>query len=121
MEKYHSMNLPDEVPNASQLLEQSAQPVTIFTLSWCSFCHAAKQLLHDIKVPYAVIELDTGIYKAPDVHNRLRQDLRRLTGSNTLPQLFVGSTAVGGYTDTQAALRNGTLKTLLADHQIQLP
>lgn len=115
------MNLHNEVPGAGQLLEESAQPVTLFTLSWCSFCHAAKKLLKDLNIPHTVIELDTGIYKSPDVHNRLRQDLRQLSGSNTLPQLFVGKTAVGGYTDTQAALRNGTLKTLLAEHQISLP
>ncbi|MBU2097916.1 MAG: glutaredoxin [Gammaproteobacteria bacterium] len=115
------MNQHHEVPGASELLAQSATPVTVFTLSWCSFCHAVKQLLRDIDVPHTVIELDTGIYRAPEVHNRLRQELRQLSGSNTLPQVFIGSIAVGGYTDTQAALRNGKLKTLLAEHQISLP
>lgn len=121
METYQSMNSHTEVPGARELLAQSDHPVVLFTLSWCSFCHAARHLLRDLKVPHTVIELDTGIYKAADVHNRLRQDLRQLTGSNTLPQLFVGNSAVGGYTDTQAALRNGKLKTLLAEHQISLP
>lgn len=114
------MNLHNNTPLATQLLQQSAQPVTVFTLSWCSFCHAAKQLLRDLGIPFEVIELDSGAYKSPDVHNRLRQELRQLTGSNTLPQVFVGDTPVGGYTDTQAALRNGSLKTLLARHQIVL-
>jgi glutaredoxin 3 len=113
--------MQNQVPNALQLVQQSDQPVTVFTLSWCSFCHAAKHLLRDLKIPHAVVELDTGIYKAPDVHNRLRQDLRQIAGSHTLPQIFVGNTVVGGYTDLQAALRNGKLKTLLAEHRVSLP
>ena len=111
----------DNVPSIRQLQAQSENAVTLFTLSWCSFCHAARHLLRELHVPHTVIELDTGIYRAAEVHNRLRQELRQLTGSNTLPQLFIGDTAVGGYTDTQAALRNGKLKTLLSAHQIRIP
>ncbi|MDP2126988.1 MAG: glutaredoxin [Pseudohongiella sp.] len=110
-----------DVPDARQLLQQADQPVVIFTLSWCSFCHAARRLLESLKIPYTVVELDTGIYKAAEIHNRLRQDLRQMSGSNTLPQLFIGNIPVGGFTDTQAALRNGKLKTLLAEHNISLP
>lgn len=106
---------------ASRLLQQSGEVITVFTLSWCAYCHAVKKLLSDLKVPYSVIELDTGDYRPAERHNRLRHELRLMTGSQTLPQVFVGDTPVGGYTDTQAALRSGRLKTLLAQHQIQLP
>lgn len=109
------------IPDARTLLGQSPTPVTVFTLSWCSFCHAAKKLLKDLNIPFTVIELDSGDYRPPAVHNRLRQDLFEMTGSQTLPQVFVGDTAVGGYTDTQSALRSGHLKTLLAAHKIDLP
>lgn len=114
------MDLSQETPGVEQLLQQSASQVTLFTLSWCSFCHAAKQLLHNLDIPFTLVELDTGGYRAADTHNRLRNELRQITGSNTLPQLFVGETPVGGYTDTQAALRNGSLKTLLAEHGITI-
>lgn len=114
------MDNPNNIPGITQLRQQSASPVIIFTLSWCSFCHAAKRLLRDLDVPFTEIELDSGDYRAPDVHNRLRNELRQLTGSHTLPQLIIGDTPVGGYTDTQAALRNGSLKTLLAEHQINI-
>lgn len=110
-----------EIPDARHLIAQSQTPVTVFTLSWCSFCHSAKKLLKDLNVPFTVIELDSGDYRPAAVHNRLRQDLFDMTGSQTLPQVFVGDVAVGGYTDTQAALRSGRLKTLLAAHQVNLP
>lgn len=110
-----------EIPDVRHLIAQSQTPVTVFTLSWCSFCHSAKKLLKDLNVPFTVIELDSGDYRPAAVHNRLRQDLFDMTGSQTLPQVFVGDVAVGGYTDTQSALRSGRLKTLLAAHQVNLP
>ena len=108
-------------PDASTLLAQSPTPVTVFTLSWCSYCHAVKQLLKDLNIPFTVIELDTGEYRSAAIHNHLRQTLFTMTGSQTLPQVFVGETPVGGYTDTRAALANGRLKSLLADHGVSLP
>lgn len=113
--------MTQDIPDARTLLAQSPTPVTVFTLSWCSFCHAAKKLLKDLDIPFTVIELDTGDYRPAGVHNRLRQDLFDITGSQTLPQVFVGDTPVGGYTDTQSALRNGHLKSLLAAQGISLP
>jgi glutaredoxin 3 len=113
--------MTQNIVDARTLLAQSPTPVTVFTLSWCSYCHAAKRLLRDLNVPFTVIELDTGDFRPAAIHNRLRQDLYDMTGSQTLPQVFIGEIAVGGYTETQAALRSGQLKTLLAAHQIKLP
>jgi len=112
--------MTQNIVDARTLLAQSPAPVTVFTLSWCSFCHAVKKLLRDLDVPFSVIELDTGDFRPATIHNRLRQDLFEMTGSQTLPQVFVGDIGVGGYTETQAALRSGQLKSLLATHQIHI-
>jgi glutaredoxin 3 len=102
-------------------LASSKQPVTLYTLSWCSYCHAAKQLLKQLNIPFHLIELDSGEYREPVLNQRLRQELQQLTGSNTLPQVFIGEQSVGGYTDTQAALKSGLLKKMLEPYQIILP
>jgi glutaredoxin len=99
----------------------SKQPVILYTLSWCSYCQAAKQLLKQLNIPYHLIELDSGEYREPALNQRLRQELQQLTGSNTLPQLFIGEQSIGGYTDTQAALKSGLLKKILEPYQIILP
>ncbi|MDP2283501.1 MAG: glutaredoxin [Pseudohongiella sp.] len=107
--------------SAQQLITASTQPVTLFSLSWCSYCHAAKQLFKQLNVPFCVVELDTGEYREPALNQRLRKELQQMTGSNTLPQVFIGTESIGGYTDTQAALKNGRLKKLLEPFEITLP
>lgn len=114
-------NKPNQPHHIKALLASSDQPVTLFSLSWCSYCHAAKQLMKQLNVSFRLIELDTGKYRDATLNQALRRELQQLTGSNTLPQVFVGEKSIGGYTDTQAALKSGLLKKLLASHQINLP
>lgn len=82
--------------SVAAILQRDAMPVTVFTLSWCSYCHAVKNLLDSLHVPYDTVELDTGIYLDTHLHQRMRTELRQLSGSQTLPQVFVGRENVGG-------------------------
>jgi len=109
---------PAGAPGITSLISESPAEVTIFTLSWCSYCHAVKHLLQSQNIPFHAVELDTGIYREPVLNARLRQELLSHTGSHTLPQVFIGNKNIGGYSDTQAALRQGDLATLLAEHGI---
>ena len=102
-------------------MQRGARPVTVFTLSWCSYCHAVKSLLDSLRVPYHTVELDTGMYLDSHLHQRMRAELRQVSGSQTLPQVFVGRDNIGGYTETQAAARAGRLQTLLAANGVALP
>ena len=97
------------------LLAASAEPVTIFTLSWCSYCHALKRLLKQINQSCTEHELDSGIYQNPALNQQLRTELRALTGSSTLPQVFIGTMNIGGYTDTAAAVQNGKFQRLASE------
>lgn len=115
------MSAPQTPPlSVETLLQQSPHPVTVFTLSWCSYCHAVIRLLNGLKLPFQIIELDSGAYLDAEQHQRIRTELRRMTRSQTLPQVFVGTDSVGGFTETQAALRSGQLQRLLAEHGIEL-
>lgn len=94
-------------------------PVTLFSLSWCSYCRAARQLLEQLGIPYQVFELDRGEFLEPRLQNEVRTRLQQLTNSGTLPQLFIGGESLGGYTDTVAARSNGRLADVLARHTVQ--
>lgn len=94
-------------------------PVTLFSLSWCSYCRAARQLLEQLGIPYRVFELDRGEFLEPRLQSEVRTRLQQLTNSSTLPQLFIGGESLGGYTDTVAARGNGKLAAVLARHAIQ--
>jgi glutaredoxin 3 len=80
--------------------------VTIYTTPYCPYCAMAKRLLAAKNVPYTEI----------DVSNAdKRQDMMaRSAGRRSVPQIFVGSTHVGGSDDLHELERQGRLDPLLA-------
>jgi glutaredoxin 3 len=80
--------------------------VTLYSTDYCGYCRAAKRFLDEKGIPVTEIDLsgdDAG-----------REALRARTGRTTVPQIFVGDTHVGGYTDLVALDRAGGLAPLLA-------
>ncbi|MBP1852065.1 glutaredoxin 3 [Rhizobium halophytocola] len=82
------------------------QPVTIYTRQFCGFCTRAKALLSDKGVEFAEHDA-TG-------NAELRQEMiQKANGRSTFPQIFIGSTHVGGCDDLVALDRSGQLDTML--------
>jgi glutaredoxin 3 len=81
------------------------QPVRVYTTTYCPYCTRAKALLDRKGVPYEEIDL-TGDDEA-------REKLVETTGMRTVPQIFVGETLVGGFTDLDALEQAGKLDPLL--------
>ena len=82
------------------------QPVEIYTSPLCGFCHAAKRLLKSKDVPFSEIDIS----REP---SRRAEMLQRAHGSHTVPQIFIGTTHVGGCDDLYALERAGKLDSLL--------
>ncbi|HCB38006.1 MAG TPA: glutaredoxin 3 [Acidimicrobiaceae bacterium] len=81
--------------------------VTIYTTSWCPYCHAAKALLTKKGVAFEEI----GVDGKPE----LRQAMTAKAGGRTsVPQIFIGGSHVGGSDDLHALDAQGKLDTLLA-------
>jgi len=81
--------------------------VDIYTTRYCPYCHSAKALLNRKGV--AFVEIDV----SGDPQGRARM-VERANGRMTVPQIFVGSTHVGGFDDLYALNRQGRLDPLLA-------
>lgn len=81
--------------------------IDIYTSPFCGYCHAAKRLLDGKGVSYREID----VIAAP---HRRSEMVQRAGGRNTVPQIFVGSTHVGGSDELHALERQGTLDALLA-------
>jgi len=80
--------------------------VTIYTSPYCGFCFRAKHLLDSKGVTYNEIDVT--------VDPGLRQVMtERAGGSRTVPQIFIGETHVGGFTDLDALDAAGQLDKLL--------
>jgi glutaredoxin 3 len=83
------------------------KPVLIYTSATCGYCMRAKQLLQRKGVAFDEISVDG----KPDV----RAEMVRKAGKTSVPQIWIGSTHVGGCDDLHALERAGKLDALLAD------
>jgi glutaredoxin 3 len=80
--------------------------IEIYTTRYCPYCQAAKRLLSRKGVEFTEIDV-SGDQKG-------RNDMvARANGRMTVPQIFIGSTHVGGYDDLSALDRAGKLDPLL--------
>jgi glutaredoxin 3 len=79
--------------------------VTIYTTRVCGYCVAAKRLLRERGAAYKEIDVTFDSGK--------RAWLREATGRRTVPQIFIGAEAIGGYQELAALDRAGRLKEML--------
>ena len=82
------------------------RPVVVYTTTYCGYCRQAKALLTRKGVPFTEKDV-TG-------DDAERERLTQLTGQRTVPQIFIGDTHVGGFTDLDALERAGKLDALLS-------
>ena len=81
--------------------------VTIYTTRFCPYCLRAKQLLNAKNVEFNEIPVDG--------QPELRQEMMTKSGQFTVPQIWIGSTHVGGCDDLFALERVGKLDQLLEE------
>ena len=82
------------------------QRVEIYTSPTCGFCFAAKRLLAQKGVSFTEVD----VARQPDKRQEM---LSRANGRHTVPQIFVGTTHVGGCDELYALERTGKLDPLL--------
>ena len=84
------------------------RPVEIYTTPYCGYCAMAKRLLDRKGVAYREIDVSAD----PSLRTAMVQ---RANGRRTVPQIFVGTTHVGGSDDLHALDHAGKLDPLLAE------
>jgi glutaredoxin 3 len=83
------------------------QAVKMYTTQVCPYCLRAKALLKQKGVD-AIEEIRV------DLDPAQREYMMNLTGRRTVPQIFIGSTHVGGFDDLHALDQRGGLEPLLS-------
>ena len=76
--------------------------VVLYSTDYCPYCRQAERFLTDKGVPF----------KSVDVTNddAMREKLVELSGGRrTVPQIFIGGEAIGGYSDMMALHNKGEL------------
>jgi len=82
-----------------------AAKVVMYVTDWCPYCDRARSLLADKGVPVEEIDVDA----VPGA----REEMRARSGRDTVPQIFIGESHVGGSDDLQALDDEGRLDALL--------
>ena len=76
--------------------------IKIYSTNWWGSCIAAKKLLEDKGLSYEEINIEEiGIS---------REDLIKLTGGYTVPQIIINDKAIGGYNQLLILNQEGKLK-----------
>lgn len=81
-------------------------PITIYTGPHCPYCTMAKQFLKSLgaeNITEIRIDRDPADYA----------QMQQRSGQRSVPQIFIGQTHVGGFTDLYALHQKGGLKSLL--------
>ncbi|MDF2868392.1 MAG: grxC [Gammaproteobacteria bacterium] len=81
--------------------------IKIYTTEICPYCVRAKQLLDRKEVSYQEIRVD--------MEPAIREEMIKLSGRRTVPQIFINEQPVGGCDDLYALERAGELDKLLAN------
>ena len=80
--------------------------IDIYTLSTCSYCVRAKNLLKNKGVSYREVIIDGN----PAL---IAESVQRSDGMRTVPQIFIENYHVGGYDELYALDKSGELNSLL--------
>ena len=85
-------------------------PIDIYTIRYCPYCQEAKELLSRKGASFHEID-------ASGNREIRKQMIERANGSSTYPQIFIGTTHVGGCDDLFALEQAGRLDPLLAEKE----
>ena len=83
----------------------SAAKVVMYSSDWCAYCARARRLLEDRGVAYEEIDVD--------VVPGARAQMEARSGRDTIPQIFIGDSHIGGSDELLALDADGRLDSLL--------
>ena len=81
--------------------------IKIYTTSWCAPCKAAKSLLNDKNIKFEEIDIEK--------NNMSREDLAKITGGHTVPQIIINEKCIGGFTELLTLNQSGELDRMLSN------
>jgi len=79
--------------------------VTLYTTKFCPYCIRALRMLSKKGVPYKNIDVN----KNQELYKKIKKE----TGSNTVPQIFIGDDFIGGYDEMNQLDKEGKLDSML--------
>lgn len=75
--------------------------VIVYSTAICPYCIRAKELLESEGIPFEEIRVDLDVTRF--------EEMKRISGQRTVPQIFIGEQHVGGFSDLKALYERGEL------------
>ncbi|OMJ65426.1 hypothetical protein SteCoe_38251 [Stentor coeruleus] len=98
-------------PNHAYLIEQIRNtPVLVYSWVHCPYCVRAKDTLRKMGITPVIYELD----QMPN-GDAIMNHLYEITNQETVPNIFIGGKHVGGNSDLQDGLKNGSVQSKLRE------
>lgn len=88
----------------------NANPVVVFSKTYCGYCTRVKNLLSQLGATYKLIELNQ-----ESDGDDIQIALAEWTGQRTVPNVFIGGKHIGGCDDVTARRQKGELVLLLTE------
>ena len=85
--------------------------VKIYTTRWCSYCRSAKRLFKENGIDFQEIDIEEA--------GMSREELEKLTGGMSVPQIMVGDISLGGYDDLFILAEQGRLNELVEGELVE--
>ncbi|GJU17266.1 glutaredoxin [Tanacetum coccineum] len=94
--------------NVKQIV--SANPVVLFSKTYCGYCKRVKQLFTELNVAYKLLELDE-----ESNGDEIQSALKEWTGQSTVPNVFIAGKHIGGCDAVMEKHRAGKLVPMLTE------
>ncbi len=75
--------------------------VIVYSTAVCPYCIHAKELLESEGIPFEEIRVDADVTRF--------EEMKRVSGQRTVPQIFIGARHVGGFSELKTLYERGEL------------
>ena len=110
--------LPEALAFLQEVTNDADNPVVMFATEWCEFSWSVRKMFAQYEIPYRSIDLDSVAYQVDNKGGEIRKAIEQVTGSKTVPQIYVGGVHLGGATETFDACIDGSLGKMLDEHNV---
>ena len=80
--------------------------IIIYGTTWCPSCVSAKRFFDEMNLNYEEINIEK--------ENISREQLAKMTGGHTVPQIVINDQCIGGFSDLLSVNQSGKLKKILS-------
>jgi glutaredoxin 3 len=98
------------------LIERYGETVTFFSIAYCPYCFAAKNILTKLQISYKELKIDDDNFPCDKLE--VADNLTDGFSVRTFPQIFIGRHHVGGYNELSAIFKDQSLYTVLDENLV---